>query len=440
MQLFFYALLNARLSMVKKIADIVDQMVKAQDVLETQLGQTIFQLAQASIDHYIVNSLYLMNFMNWKLLIILGLLISACKVAKEEKNNVEIANKFVKTDSLIIKIDEIGTVDHTTIASYYDDDGGAVAIIRTTVDKRYIDIFDVETGELLNRIPIEYEGPDGVGNEISNIVISDPNSVYIFNQWTGLLTLHNKDGQVVNKYNINFNKLGERGFLSPGAYGLQNYISHNNKIYFPGWLPWAHQSKSTEQIGVVNLKTNEVSTTFSRPEQYEKYMWGVGTLYDLYMDFNSKSEELILNFPIENDLILLNPENGKNRRVKANSQHFSEIKPFSSDFNGTNRDLMIEHGNSIGIYGGVVFDPSNNYIYRLAYSPYSNLDGSVRNKRDLTLIIIDDKLKIVNEIPFNQKGLDMRMEFTSKSGWNILNSRATNEKEGQLVFDIYSYR
>jgi hypothetical protein len=377
--------------------------------------------------------------MKLSIAIVLSLLIFSCT---QEKANIEGQSdkEFQKVDSLVLEFDEIGSVDLLVLGSYYDENGGAVALLRTTLERRYIDIFDTQSGKLLNKIPIEYDGPDGVGGEISNMVISEPNSIYLFNQWTGLLTHHDIEGKIINKYKINFNEQGGRGYLSPGSYSLQNYISHNNKIYFPGWLPWAHQSKSTEQIGVVNLKTNEVSTTFSRPEQYEKYMWGVGTLYDLYMDFNSKSEELILNFPIENDLILLNPENGKNRRVKANSQHFSEIKPFSSDFNGTNSNLMIEHGNTSGFYGGAIFDPSNNYLYRIAYSPFSNLDGSIRNKRDLTLIIIDDSLEIVNEIPFNQNELDMRMEFTSNKGWNILNSRATNEKEGQLVFDIYSYR
>ncbi len=161
--------------------------------------------------------------MKLSIAIVLSLLIFSCT---QEKANIEDqSNKdFKKIDSLIINIDEIGTVDHTTIASYYDDDGGAVAIIRTTVDKRYIDIFDVETGKFLNRIPIEYEGPDGVGSEISNMVISEPNSVYLFNQWTGLLTHHDIDGKIINKYKINFNEQGGRGYLIPGSLNFQNYI------------------------------------------------------------------------------------------------------------------------------------------------------------------------------------------------------------------------
>jgi len=377
--------------------------------------------------------------MKLSIAIVLSLFIYSCAQEKaiiEDQSN----NEFQKVDSLVLEIDEIGTVDHSTIASYYDDDGGAVAIIRTTIDRRYIDIFHVETGELLNRIPIEYEGPDGVGSEISNMVIYDPNSIYLFNQWTGLLTHHGVDGKIMNRYKINFNEQGGRGYLSPGSLSFQNYIVHNNNIYIPGWLPWANEAKSTEQIGVVNLKTNEVSTFFSRPEQYESYMWGIGYLYYLYMDFNSRTQELILSFPIENDLITYNLENGKTNRIKATTKFFDEVKPFGSDFEIIDRKAFEEHGYNTGSYSGVIFDPSNNYTYRFAVSAEVRKGFQENVYGDLSIIVLDENYTLVNEVPLKRKDLDLRMEFTSNKGWYVLNSKATNEKEGQLVFDIYSYR
>ena len=242
--------------------------------------------------------------MKLSIAIVLSLLIFSCA---QEKTNVEDqSNKdFKKIDSLVLEFDEIGAVDFLTIGSSYNENGSLVALQRTSVDRRYIDIFDIESGELLNKIPIEYEGPDGVGNEISKIVISDPNSVFIFNQWTGLLTHHDTDGKIINKYKITFNEIGSVGHLSPSTQTYQNYIFLKDKIYYSGWLPWAHQAKSTEQIGIIDLATSEISKTYSRPAKYENYMWGVGPLYNLYIDLHLGTKEMILSYPIENELILL---------------------------------------------------------------------------------------------------------------------------------------
>ena len=106
--------------------------------------------------------------MKLSIAIVLSLLIFSC--AQETTTIEDQSNKeFQKVDSLIITFDEIGAVDFLALGSYYDENGGAVAIHRTSVDRSYIDIYDIESGELLNKIPIEYEGPDGVGNEISKI-------------------------------------------------------------------------------------------------------------------------------------------------------------------------------------------------------------------------------------------------------------------------------
>ncbi len=376
--------------------------------------------------------------MNWKLIFVFSLFMYAC--SSETIIEDHSSRDFKKIDSLVLVMDEIGSVDKTTIASYYDDSGGAVAIIRTSIDKRYIDIFDVNTGELLNRIPIEYEGPNGVGSEISNMVISNPDSVYIFNQWTGFLSLHRADGKIIHKYKVNFNELGGRGYLSPGSWSYQNYIIHKNKMYFPGWLPWAHQAKSTEQIGVVDLQKNEVFTRFSRPEQYETYTWGAGNLYELYMDYHSDSEELLLSFPIENDLILLNPESGETRRVRAISKHFSEVTPFSPDFENLDVQGLMDHDKNNKYYQGVVFDPSNNFTYRMTSRSTYQMDVNQSNQRLVSLIILDENFNALNEIELDLKNLDFKMGFTANKGWYILNQKLTYDKEGQLVFDIYSYR
>ncbi len=169
-------------------------------------------------------------------------------------------------------------------------------------------------------------------------------------------------------------------------------------------------------------------------------MWGIGYLYYLYMDFNSTTQELILSFPIENDLIVYNLESGKTNRIKATTKYFEEVNPFSTEFEITDRIAFEEHGYNIGSYLGVIFDPSNNYTYRFAV-PAEVRQGFRENiYGDLSLIVLDENYTLVNEVPLNRKDLDLRMEFTSPKGWNVLNQKLTNEKEGQLVFDIYSYR
>jgi hypothetical protein len=377
--------------------------------------------------------------MKLSIAIVLSLLIFSCT---QEKANIEGQSdkEFQKVDSLVLEFDEIGSVDLLAIGSYYDENGGAVAILRTTLERRYIDIFDTQSGKLLNKIPIEYDGPDGVGGEISKIVISDPKSVYIFNQWTGFFTQHDTNGKILNKFKINFNENSGRGYLSPGSWLYQNYIIHKNTIYFSGWLPWAHQAKSTEQIGLINLKTKEVATRFSRPEQYETYMWGAGNLYELYMDFHSVTNELILSYPIENDLILLNPQNGKIRRVNAASKHFSEVKPFSQDFEKIDIQGLMDHDKNNKFFIGVIFDPSNNFIYRMTSRPTPESDVNQAKPRLISVIILDKDFNKIDEIDLDLVDLNFNMGFISTKGWYILNRKLTNEKEGQLVFDIYSYR
>ena len=100
----------------------------------------------------------------------------------------------------------------------------------------------------------------------------------------------------------------------------------------------------------------------------------------------------------------------------------------------------MEHDKNTNYYLGAIFDPSNNFIYRMASRSSYSMNVNQNNPRQISLIILNDDFIKVDEVDLDLENLSFSMGFTSKKGWFILNRKLTAEKEGQLVFDIYSYR
>ncbi len=376
--------------------------------------------------------------------------IIACNTTldnKELTNNSYSIPGFKKVGELRLDNQSLGGLNFMISSCTFDPKTGAGSVAFLSMGSAnhfLIKVFDLESGAVQREIPIEMEGPNGVGTEITKLTLANRDSVILFNQWTGAYTLHNENGILLKKLII-----AERASTETGNVGVSSLLPNHRDLfidgmlYVPGLLPWATRSKMSEQLLVLDLFNGSQQAKVKRPELYETSMVGGINLYHLALANDPYSPILVLDFPILDQLWLYNIETEEITLVPASSKHVGEFKPLGYELNEdayTPEDYYA-HGYSQNSYFAVYFDPANSHIYRLGrIFPPGNTIQNGYSKAKYSILVLNEKKEIIDDILLDSFPRTFGLSFTGLKGLYVFNPELSEENEDVVVFDIISYR
>lgn len=307
-----------------------------------------------------------------------------------------------------------------------------------------IKVFDLESGAVQREIPIEMEGPNGVGTEVTKITLINEDSLLVYNKWLGTYTLVNGNGKVLNKTKIVESGAYESGYFSPSsreAYHRDYMVG--NKLYIPGVIPWATRSKVSEQLLIVDVFEGSQDFQIKRPEIYETMFVGITPFYILSLAFNPFSKSLLLNFPVLNEIWDYDIQTGEINKIPAYSDLVGDFKPLGRELNEElySGDDFNQHGYTQNYFLGIFFDPSNSFIYRLGviFPPDNNIEDPY-SKAKYSILVLNEKKEIIDDILLDSYPRTFALSFTGLKGLYVYNPELSEENEDVVVFDIISYR
>jgi len=371
------------------------------------------------------------------------ILIGSCKSGSEKRE--------VVTESMInssqVTLERVNqhklVLDSVTSSFTYDiqnisyDGRNCIAILNSLVDK--IQIYDFESGMMIESINYDLEGDNGVGQSPRAFYIQNTDSIFIFEIWSGVVSLINSDSKVINRFDLAPNGLND-GKAAPQGSTQRPLKVIDGKIYMAGLLlPWKGLELNENQFIQMELGSKKLKYFIERPELYNEHNWGNNVMFYLNYDYNSNSKEFIFSFNNYQEIVVTD-QNGNNRRTFPTlSRYFDKVVPYENRFSyNWKKDKMTEYNYLNPRYWQVIYDKYRNVTYRMALRPYSEEDFriGVRSMK-VSIIILNDTYQKIGEFDVDRSKYDHRMTFVSEEGLHLLNISEFKNNEDLLVFDIF---
>lgn len=325
-------------------------------------------------------------------------------------------------------------IDGEEIISYLDSDNQSILT------------FSSNSGELLKNIPLEIEGPNGVGNigYISAHYYLNNDSIFLYNRQVSPLYLINSKGEIRSKYKVT-DYSGASNFPVPNSSTMSPIHFWNNSLLFScGIQNYEEDFTGYPSLLQLDLNDGEIDYLSTFPEIYSKAFWGAYFKYDPSIALNTRKKEVIISYPIDHNVHVFNLESGLVKQYYVGSEFFEEIPPYKNDpsfflkRNPSERDENeTNHAFSSSEYRGIIYDEWRELFYRVALiRPSIETVISGDRRFSFSIIIFNENYEKVGETKLPNDKYDPSSIFLTRDGLAVFRKDLYSENEDMLVFDV----
>lgn len=309
-------------------------------------------------------------------------------------------------------------------------------------------VFDLETGGLVKRVNVEFEGPNAIFM-FGHFPI-DLNNFYVTS--TALQTIYkiSDEGTIVDHFNYsstNSEQMLSYSFSSTWIYNpliIKDscfYLTQEPMFFAMGEDEW----KKSPLCAKVSMKDKRVTKLpLSYPVLTKRKISG-----DELSDFDFgycrdfDGEKFIYSFYRKDD-ILVTKDHISSEKHSAKSRYAKDIKPIlssSTDIFSSMKENL-EHA----LYWHFVYDKYRNIYYRFVFFPCTLDVADSKTLRELSsvrqefsVIVMNDKFEIIGETKFPKNKYSPKMFFIGKKGLYISENNPLNPEfdEDKLVFSCF---
>ena len=308
--------------------------------------------------------------------------------------------------------------------------------------------FDITNKNLLYKIGLKKEGPNGVGN-INGFKVIDTTSFLIGSAGSKIAFIVDKNGNIIRKYNL-------KGFSSDNqsvsnvynsTYYAQKVELIGNKLYFPQKVSgmWPKMTIKQLQGYSICLEFDTVSGVFSfLPFTFPKDYWNNG-YHDLYYSRDLADNGMfVYSFTKDHNLYFT--------RDHVNVEKHMTKSKYIDKFTSKSRDEMtieqvLKYSCENPSYGSIIYDSFRKVYYRFVFHgdeimPNENLFKLVKNKRKISIMIIDKDFNVIGEKKLPDGRFLLTNFFVSRDGLYISNNHPDNPNidENRLSFTLFKLK
>lgn len=275
----------------------------------------------------------------------------------------------------------------TMFINTFIDEQGVEQMIFLGMNKPSILFYDIQSRKLINEIPLENEGPNGVGKP-SGLLYQSKDSIFVFSSYKA--TLIDSYGKVIRNYptlkaqekpNIN------TGILCP--YTIAPPLSMGSKILI-NTAPDRNVYQSSYFDGStrlsINIKTGDIKYFESYPQEYKGKVWGVNAT-NFSTTYNGAN--FIYSYVISDSLYFVE-KSGLSKGFLAKTK-FSKKSILPMQKTSYDNDLEYVLGNIQ--YAGIVYDKYRDVYYRFVKHPlpYKNDNGEINSfhSKPISIIVLN---------------------------------------------------
>ncbi|WP_157716318.1 DUF4221 family protein [Roseivirga echinicomitans] len=256
-----------------------------------------------------------------------------------------------------------------SVFQYCDDTGLLAYWNRVT---RSIKYFDFESGETVKETKLSSYGPEEIPGEPYYFYYHNKDSVFVFSEFqSSKLFMVNDKGRKIDVFDFE-SKDGYRFTPFPRLTRVSGAIVVHKEHFFLSFN--ISEQKERNRVAPV-LKYNMVTREYGFLEAPAAYgnmdlsripKGAQQEFYESRLAFNAENNEMVINYPLNQNLYLL--RDGKVKEVEAKSESVEGFELLSRD---KNRFEIDDIGYKKIVFGsaryfGVFYDQNNKLFYRLA--------------------------------------------------------------------------
>jgi hypothetical protein len=352
--------------------------------------------------------------------------ISSCTKEIEDNQNISYDYTLEAVDTISIELDS--TTSPKIEAIRYLENSAELALLNKSTYQ--IILYDLNSGKQIKKITFMSEGEDGIPSGIKGMYYYSEDSIFISNGYS--IFLCNSLGKVLHKYSLNAENISysfQVFFLTQD----QPFIKNDSLICviyadLPSLSLSAFRNK-VASVFALNLKNGKGKCIAFYPSDYEKGLYGNNYTYTFLTTNPDKS--IIYSYPV-GDYIY----KGGGEKIFAKSKYIDKITPAN-----TIEDNPMGHTSffvTSPSYGPIYYDKYQNMYVRVAEMPRSKEDF-INKKwwKKKTLILLDEKLKIIGEVQVENDYLNVYQCFSTPDGFYItLGSNKDENKKSFIGFKL----
>ncbi|MDN3688773.1 DUF4221 family protein [Cyclobacterium jeungdonense] len=287
-----------------------------------------------------------------------------------------------------------------------------------------IEKIDLDRLELVDKYPLQKEGPDGTGSWISSLKSMGNGKLFLAGQYGGHFNL---EGRLVKKFDWNNISLAQGGM--DDKENVYQQMANPSFDHLAFGLVTDH---STNRISLkkLNIADTLISTFEIDPNgNYKKYTLGDLTTYNKWdprVFITSQQDELIVSHEFSNDFYVYSPEYDELQQVTYSSQHTPSKITIATEGDVINsiedRINALESYHEQVSFGPLVLDPQNERYYRLSSS--RTFGEEKRERRllhettniDVFLSVFDMEFNLLSETPIPELNTNPSAKYFVKDG------------------------
>ncbi len=323
-----------------------------------------------------------------------------------------------------------------------DPDNGRELLAYLSRTKLAILYFDIAEQKLVKEIPLQREGPEGVGKPTGAYVVSW-DSIYVIAANNYQVSLIDQNAKVHRRYRLldgdTYNE--NTGLIQVKA--TSPAVKVGNLMYFnvlpdrDSYEPFYYEGKINSSLDLV---TGDYEYFNQYPAEFKGKVWGVrGPSYST--TFRSSTNEMAFSFSISDSISVFDLEDWSSERFYGGSKYKKNpVQPFENP--NESLDLSDDALRTFH-YEGMIYDKYEEVYYRIALHDIELADAN-SNKLDmfnktLSIIVLDRDFNILTEKKLEDNKYMWYMYFVSKEGLCIAQSNPHNEDldEDYLTFTCF---
>lgn len=288
-------------------------------------------------------------------------------------------------------------------------------------------IFDVNSGKGIAKIQLQTEGPNAVGKDVRGYFLVDEDSAFIYQYWTETLSLVDRKGVIIRKYELEPLMVAEKdGFCRPEPLpntSLPIKMIQGRMILQGqgGVIPEGSENVQRAVTAIYNLQTNDIQYRNPYPSVYgegesKKKIWQTFAYRVVPYDL-TPAGEMVLSYPADDSVRIYNPLTEETKSCFAGYSQNLPIRPAASP---GKRDVE-EHVLQQMQYAGIYYDRWNDLYYRVVTLPVGDYDVNEKKAvpRSLAVVILDKDFQKVGEYNVKEQTYTYAQCFVSEGGLHI---------------------
>jgi hypothetical protein len=312
-----------------------------------------------------------------------------------------------------------------------------------------LEFYDYATGQLLKRIPLEAEGPNGIGQIDGNLtfrVLSEDRIAFI-NNWLGYLLLMDGAGEIIARHPF-AEELMEMG-ANPEGMTFQPVLwedDHYLCSLYP-FGPGVTDFRFAKIPAVLKMHHESLAKSYPvfYPPIYDQHFWGMNNFkYRAHFVSLAGDDELLVSFPVSHyvyhyrsgqlvDSILVRSQRLPESIVPMEEQPMRELLQQTSY--RLDMDMSDDYALTNSDYGSLLHDPRTGYFLRMVnYRPTKDAYQQFGGRPDIGFIIFSRDGEVLGETPLPSGAYRFELFFIDEEGLHIAR---VPTREGELIFDVF---